>query len=218
MNPESWSPVIVSRSRYISSWLSDYSVWHHNKPTIIQGRNPLGWIFPDGWTASTKVRVYCKSVDVGSIDVHRTVHGVPKQSIWSSSRIRELRFWPSELNYQLWKTSSSVGSMFGYCPLVESVNCTFEVNGLDFVNKTLEASEDKAKIWVSLTNYRHRIQLWHSRQTFISLCQCSRTDLHKIDTQQIKVTNSIAIYIRRIIFLRGTMASSPICEGSKREL
>jgi len=42
-----------------------------HKPTIIQGRNPLGWIFPDEWTASTEVCVDCKLVDMrGNVNTH----------------------------------------------------------------------------------------------------------------------------------------------------
>jgi len=79
----------------------------------------------------------------GNVNAHRTVHRVPKQSIWSSSRTQELRFWPSEMNCQLnpswgwsnascrleWVTSrwrgpiwnNSLGSMYILrCPLVHS--------------------------------------------------------------------------------------------------
>lgn len=117
----------------------------------------------------------------------RTVHGVLKQNIWSWSRIQELRFWPSEMNCQLdpkWKMSQCLLSLesvtsqrrgpiwfvkeiepftqinvwvlfFWY--IGESANCTFEVNEWDFVEKTLEASEDLFQFLIADCRYKERL-------------------------------------------------------------
>ena len=59
------------------------STYSPPKPAIIQGSNPEGWIFPDGWTASTMVCLLLIQSRGQKLteQPHRTVHDLLAQNI-----------------------------------------------------------------------------------------------------------------------------------------
>jgi len=103
MSLESCCQDIVLRSKYGLMWyLSAFffaDPFDLPKPCLIQGSNPRGWIFPDGWTTSTEVSrsffivhrlcyinlcYWC--VPALMLAIWRIAHGVHRRNIWCSSR------------------------------------------------------------------------------------------------------------------------------------
>ena len=91
-----WHQAIVLRSRFVHFSVHFPRQLHlcfsFTKPCIVQGRDPRGWVFPDGWTASTEVKSISIDQALTKFNPFRIVLVLHVRNTRSSSRKTESTF------------------------------------------------------------------------------------------------------------------------------